>query len=299
MVTSTGEHLTVNNHRYPDLFWALRGGGGGTYGVITSVTYRTYESLPVAIYVFNANVTDAAIMKELLANFLQFQTNLTDDGWAAYGSLGNGTIGFFAVVPNMTAGAANASTQAWTDYAATSQNVSSEASIQTYPSYYEFSMSLFNTSGGLGGNAMMGSRLLSRDTLAKRSQDVAEILVDCEASFKCARAYFIHLSWPMILHSMVAGGKVSQIDPNSAGVNPAWRNAVVSVMCYIGWDEGASSVEVKGLISQLKTWISALNVVAPNDGAYFNEVGSAFINSTFPHLLTLLNFMLIRRPCSR
>ncbi|KAG6327489.1 hypothetical protein ID866_11600, partial [Astraeus odoratus] len=32
VVTSTGEHLTVNNYQYPDLFWALRGGGGGTYG---------------------------------------------------------------------------------------------------------------------------------------------------------------------------------------------------------------------------------------------------------------------------
>jgi len=39
VVTSTGEHLTVNDYQYSDLFWALRGGGGGTYGVITSVTY--------------------------------------------------------------------------------------------------------------------------------------------------------------------------------------------------------------------------------------------------------------------
>ena len=134
VVTSTGEHLTVNNYQYSDLFWALRGGGGGTYGIITFVTYRTYESLPVATYFFEANVTNATIMKEFFANFLQFQTNLTDDGWAGYGSLFNATIDFMAVVPNMTADAANASTQAWTDYAATSQNVSSEVLIQTYPS---------------------------------------------------------------------------------------------------------------------------------------------------------------------
>ena len=282
MVTSTGEHLTVNNYQYSDLFWALRGGGGGTYGIITSVTYRTYESLPIAIYSFQANVTDATMMKEFIANFLQFQTNLTDDSWAGYGSIGNGTIDFIGIVPNMTAGAANASTQAWTDYAATSQNVSSEAFIQTYTSYYEFYMSIFNISGGVGGSLMITSRLLSRDTLAKRSQDVAEILVDCQASFKCVDPYFTHLSWLMILHSTVAGGKVSQIDPGSAGVNPAWRNAVVEATCGVAWEEGASSAEIEGLISQLKTWISALNVVAPNDGAYFNEVGSAFTKSSSP-----------------
>ena len=34
--------------RSADLFWALLGGGGGTYGILTSMTYRTYPSLPVA-----------------------------------------------------------------------------------------------------------------------------------------------------------------------------------------------------------------------------------------------------------
>ena len=143
-------------------------------------------------------------------------------------------------------------------------------------------MSLYNTSSGGGGNVMTTSRLLSRDTLAKRSQDVAEILIDCQTSFKCDNHYFTHLTWLMILHSMVAGGKVSQIEPGSAGVNPAWRNAVVEATCGVAWEEGASSAEIEGLISQLKTWISALNVVAPNDGAYFNEVGSAFTKSSSP-----------------
>jgi len=83
---------------------------------------------------------------------------------------------------------------------------------------------------------------------------------------------------------MIAGGKVSQVDPESEGVNPAWRNAVVEALCGISWDEGASSEEIED-ISQLKTWISALNDVAPNDGTYFNEVGSRYIVLIL-HLLT-------------
>ena len=86
---------------------------------------------------------------------------------------------------------------------------------------------------------------------------------------------------------MIAGGKVSQIDPESAGLNPAWRNAVGQAVCQISWEEGASSTEIEESISQLKTWTSAFNDVAPNDGAYFNEVRSRFIKSLFFHLLTL------------
>ena len=71
---------------------------------------------------------------------------------------------------------------------------------------------------------------------------------------------------------MVAGGKVNRIPANSAGVNPAWRNAVVECYCGISWEDGTSSSDIQGLISQLNGWIKALYDLTPNDGAYFNEV---------------------------
>ncbi|KAL4066264.1 hypothetical protein V8B97DRAFT_1981587 [Scleroderma yunnanense] len=267
VVTSTGEHLTVNNYQYSDLFWALRGSGGGTYGVVTSVTYRTYESLPVAFYVFQANATNTTSMQELIAGMLQFQTNFTDDGWGGYAGMSDTSVLFGIISPNMSTEAANASTQPWTDYAASLQGVSLFAQIHTFASWYEWYMTFFNTPGQNGGNLMITSRLLSRDTLANQSKHVAEILVNCQGTF-----------------NMIAGGKVSQIDPESAGVNPVWRNAVVEVLCGVSWDDGASSKEIQGLISQLQTWISAFHDVAPNDGAYFNEVGSRHVNLN-PHLL--------------
>jgi len=73
---------------------------------------------------------------------------------------------------------------------------------------------------------------------------------------------------------MVAGGKVNEIDPESAGINPAWRNAVVEVGCGVFWEEGTSSTAIEGLISQLNAWTSSLSQAASNDAAYFNEVRS-------------------------
>lgn len=40
LVTADGEILTANDHQNADLYWATRGGGGGTFGVITALTYR-------------------------------------------------------------------------------------------------------------------------------------------------------------------------------------------------------------------------------------------------------------------
>lgn len=43
IVTSDGRILTANEFQHPDLFWAVRGGGGGTFGVVTRITLRTHE----------------------------------------------------------------------------------------------------------------------------------------------------------------------------------------------------------------------------------------------------------------
>ena len=42
VVTADGGTLVANEQQHPLLFWALRGGGGGTFGVVSKVTYRTY-----------------------------------------------------------------------------------------------------------------------------------------------------------------------------------------------------------------------------------------------------------------
>ena len=43
IVTADGEVLIANGSTNPDLFWALKGGGGGSFGVVTKVTLATYE----------------------------------------------------------------------------------------------------------------------------------------------------------------------------------------------------------------------------------------------------------------
>jgi FAD/FMN-containing dehydrogenase len=59
VVTADGAVRVVNAFQDPDLFWALKGGGGGTFGVVTRFTFRTHE-LPDYLGIVAASITAAS-----------------------------------------------------------------------------------------------------------------------------------------------------------------------------------------------------------------------------------------------
>jgi FAD/FMN-containing dehydrogenase len=73
IVTADGKLRTVNARNDLDLFWALKGGGGGSFGVVTSLTLKTHD-LPE--FLGGADMTVKAAsdedFRQLLARFVNF-----------------------------------------------------------------------------------------------------------------------------------------------------------------------------------------------------------------------------------
>jgi FAD/FMN-containing dehydrogenase len=91
VVTADGRVRTVNACSDPELFWALKGGGGGSFGVITRLTLRTHE-LPqffgAAWGKIRAQSDEA--FRALLARFFEFYaTNLLNPHWGEQVKIGS------------------------------------------------------------------------------------------------------------------------------------------------------------------------------------------------------------------
>ncbi len=69
MVTADGELITVNHHAHPDLFWALRG-GGGNFGVVTSFTFALHPQGDVLIGLMAYPVSEARAVLEHYRSFV-------------------------------------------------------------------------------------------------------------------------------------------------------------------------------------------------------------------------------------
>jgi len=72
--------------------------------------------------------------------------------------------------------------------------------------------------------------------------------------------------------SPITGGQVSRVDPESTGLNPAWRKSLAYTLIATGWREGANSTEIAAVREHFVHDMKTLEGIAPESGAYLNEV---------------------------
>ena len=90
VVTADGKVLVANACTHPELFWGLKGGGGGSLGVVTKVTLATHP-LPRSFGWAEATIqakSDAAF-RRLIAEFVRFYARaLMNPHWGEQATLG-------------------------------------------------------------------------------------------------------------------------------------------------------------------------------------------------------------------
>ena len=75
-----------------------------------------------------------------------------------------------------------------------------------------------------------------------------------------------------VADSLVTGGQVSRVNPESTGLNPAWRRSLAYIIIATNWRDGANLTEIAAARERLVHDMKLLESIAPESGAYFNEV---------------------------
>jgi FAD/FMN-containing dehydrogenase len=136
VVTADGRLLVANACQNQDLFWALRGGGGGTFGIVTKVTLQTHP-LPSYFGAVEGSIVakNDSAFKELLERFLLFyRERLSDEHWGEQvRARRNNSLELSLVFEGMTAKQAEQVWQPLRDWSARNADVTMKANFVEIP----------------------------------------------------------------------------------------------------------------------------------------------------------------------
>ena len=79
VVTADGSTITASAGENPDLYWALRGAGGGNFGVVTSFTFSTNPVGELGLFTL---VWEWAAAAQVVAAWQQFAPHAPDELWS-------------------------------------------------------------------------------------------------------------------------------------------------------------------------------------------------------------------------
>ncbi|KAF9260675.1 FAD-binding domain-containing protein [Marasmius fiardii PR-910] len=262
VVTANGKHVTANAHTNDDLFWALRGGGAGTYGVVTSVTFKTHDILPLTLAFVITNFTSPDVAKSVGTEFLKIQPQLADAHWGGYSAISEDSFIYGMIGPNISLAEANTTGAGpFLEFVKkTAGENNTQAGMIPAPSFYallNMTSSMPAASGSqVGGNVEIVSRLYSRNLYEDQPEKMAETILSIPGG---------------VAINHVAGGFASQVDPDSAGLNPGWRNALAEIYATVSWKDGASAAQIEAQRNELRGYIATMEALEPGAPSYVNE----------------------------
>lgn len=241
VVLPNGTYVTANRCQNQGIFFALRGGGGATFGVVTETTARVFPEVPLqvselvlpstlslrhmlminlfpikmAVISFEAALTSREVTGLVVDNAVKW----AEDGWGGYMSpLGESTSLLLAVTPKLTLEEAKLSMKSLTDFAEPLNNGTLRfgVNVTTVENYWEFLQSpAIQYVGSLidGISVAQSSRLVPKENFGTESK--REELIDVLSNMP----YGINMVAPFgyeLPESDQPGG------PGEASVTPAW-----------------------------------------------------------------------------
>ncbi|KAK6005957.1 hypothetical protein QM012_006367 [Aureobasidium pullulans] len=297
VVTADGTHLVASPTQHSDLYWALSGGGGGTYGVVLSVTVKAFEDGIVggALIAFNQSANSYDTFWEAIKEFHAHLPALVDTGAGVLYSLTNTT---FEIVPITSPGSTKEDMQKLlSPYLTSLKAMGAQISltITSYPNYLEhFNFYL----GPLPyGNPVvniidvtLAGRLIPRTVIENSTSNEA---------FMNALKLSVYPGGDFVTGGigLKATHEVAGNNASSNAVLPAWRDALVSILAFAPWNFTSSFPSNTASQNYLiDVTVPALAALAPDGGAYLNEGNAlqqdwkqSFYGSNYERLLSVKN----------
>ncbi|KAE9397912.1 FAD-binding domain-containing protein [Gymnopus androsaceus JB14] len=276
VITPRGEHIIANDCQYSDLFYALRGGGGGTFGVVLKMTTKALPGMPVNAVFSTFNSTVPGNRLEFIRFMVENSLTWAQQGWGTYIIPSEGILLANTV---LQPAAANESMKELREFM--TGNLTGTFLMTVEPNYETF----FNNYIGalihvpVGVPLTPASRLIPVQSFSENREQLISTLNDIQN-----------------VDILIAFGTTPFLfgSNNRTSVTPAWRDSLWHVVFGDIWNYDTSTTDISQKYSNLSAVANGLRDFTPDSGAYQNEADvyepnheESFWGNNYPLLLSI------------
>lgn len=269
IVTPDGRFITADEAQNQDLFWAIRGGGGATWGVVTSMTVKVHKKMVFSGMTWDTttkemNITDDIFWEAIEAYWQRYpefsdaksygycRMSLLEGGGYAWRALpfmipGMNLVDFKKLVKPLL-----------DDWAAL--GVDPEVEFFEHDSLYQAWTRHFPTSVVGKPYGRTANRLLPRknwEDVSLRNKTIQTVRSVVEDG-----AFLVHYNINADMLDNTA----------ESAANPAWRDVMMFTIIGLIWDSDTPESEVSEINNKLTNDLAQrLKDVSPGGGGYLNE----------------------------
>ncbi|KAK3689093.1 hypothetical protein B0T22DRAFT_460905 [Podospora appendiculata] len=291
VVLPSGQFVTASATSNPDLFWALRGGGGSTYGVVTSIIVKAHPKVTITTMSFTFGVGPTLSANTFWLGIRAFFKHFPTFADA-------GSYSYFFIVPGATGGSTFILSPLWANNHTLAQTQALVApwlaelaalNISVTPVFTEYSSFLAAYDGTFGAteqagvwNNHAGSRLFPRENFVNATK-----LNDTVAGVR----YVMDAGGILVGYNIKPAANAGQDN----AVNPAWRKTLSLFIVPALWDAQGSLQDAAAASAVLTNdWLAKWRALSPGAGSYMSEgdinepdFQQSFYGSYYPRLYAL------------
>ena len=265
VVTGEGEHLTATPQQNPELYWALSGGGGGTYGVVLSMTTQIHPEGPVVgptLSFVSHSVGNETYWKAVGVFFKHLSTIVKGTNNTVQYEIWNDNFSALFVLLDQNSSAVNGTLGPLLSELGNLGIVYNTTvhESKTFVDYYNLYYGPLPY-GFEPPSTTLNSRLIPES-----------VVVDANANAKLMEAIALTTETGEFIMGCTAQDTNRTHHPDNA-ILPAWRDSIALCIMntFWNWTEPLSeNLEVKNRM--VGVYAPAMDAATPGSGVYLNEI---------------------------
>ncbi|ORY15247.1 hypothetical protein BCR34DRAFT_478065 [Clohesyomyces aquaticus] len=279
VVTADGKARTINECTDPDLFWAMRGGGGGTYAVLISYKFQLHPAVPLNVYSFQAHwaipasgfdITQSKVHRDVVTALARNQTLFAEQGIAGYNFLLPDHMVSLQILPSNDTKAIQSITSQWHDFLTNYPGINiTDNTYHVFPKFSEWHK--FSETPSIARNGPVGLGLQESGRFLPKKLFNSETKIASIVNAVVNAMQFSYTNKGGGSAQLYATGPLNQPDNSKTGVNPAWRDSMWEVIMGGIWTSNTPLNDRVQIQNTISASIQPFKALTPGGGCYMNE----------------------------